>query len=72
MGNICIDARMIKSSGIGTYLRNILPFVIEKYAPNIILSPEDSTSFSWIPKELVIKSNHSIYSIKEQFFFQKL
>jgi len=71
MRNICIDARMIRSSGIGTYLRNILPFIVEKFAPEIILTPEDISSFSWIPKELLIESNHSIYSVKEQFFFQK-
>ena len=71
MRRICIDARMIRSSGIGTYLRNILPYIIEKYAPEIILAPEDSSSFSWIPKELLIKSDHSIYSIKEQFFFSR-
>ncbi len=71
MKKICIDARMIRSSGIGTYLSNILPFIVEKYAPEIIIAPEDSSSFSWIPQESLIESNHSIYSIKEQFFFRK-
>jgi hypothetical protein len=36
MNSIVIDARMIHHSGIGTYLKNLVPFLIERFDTELI------------------------------------
>jgi len=64
---ICIDARMLFYSGIGTYLRNIL-FHLQKAPHNIslIIHPKDREKLPWLGNFHLIFSKAKIYSLKEQ------
>jgi glycosyltransferase involved in cell wall biosynthesis len=69
---ITIDARWINTSGIGTYLKNILPGVIESF-PNIDFCLLGDLSVlgaqKWTKKTNVrlISVSSSMYSVAEQF-----
>ncbi|MBR8466375.1 glycosyltransferase family 4 protein [Campylobacter sp. faydin G-140] len=64
---LTIDFRMHNSSGIGTYIKSIIPFLVDKF--NIILlgSANDIQKYDWSDKVKIIECNCKIYSIKEQF-----
>jgi glycosyltransferase involved in cell wall biosynthesis len=68
MKEICIDARMAFHSGIGTYIRNLLPYLKRAFPSIRVLAP-----LSFIQKwpELkdyeIIPVEASIYSVKEQW-----
>jgi len=69
---ITIDIRWLHTSGIGTYLKNILPLVIgELYYKKICLlgNVEEMQKFNWsIDKNVyLIEAQSSMYSISEQF-----
>lgn len=67
MKKICIDARMIKSGGIGTYIRTILQNITnESYEIFLIVNSNDITRFSEYKNFNLIFLNANIYSIKEQ------
>lgn len=40
---IVVDARMINDSGIGTYLKNVIPYLIPKYDLVFLGTPKDFT-----------------------------
>ena len=63
---ITIDFRMHNASGIGTYIKNIIPFLINEF--NIILlgSENEIKQYDWQDKVEIIECNSKIYSIKEQ------
>lgn len=63
---IVVDARMINSSGIGTYLKNILPYIKEYF--NLILLGDvlELNKFKWTANCKKITFNSNIYSIDEQ------
>jgi len=64
---LVIDTRMINASGIGRYLKNIIPFLLKEYK---LILLGDSTELQEYKKEKNIKivsMATSIYSIKEQF-----
>ncbi|HOV91096.1 MAG TPA: glycosyltransferase family 1 protein [Syntrophorhabdaceae bacterium] len=65
--NICIDARMLSASGIGTYLRNIIPFLIKKENIILVEKKEDIERHDWGSNVKIIGESTKIYSIKEQF-----
>jgi glycosyltransferase involved in cell wall biosynthesis len=64
-----IDARMIDFSGIGVYLQNMLPRILEKECFNMtILGDRDQLSrFNWSNNLQIINATAPIYSIREQF-----
>jgi len=67
MKTVCLDARMIKSSGIGRYIRNLIPFLAKEF--NLILLVREKI---FLPKEETISIKEidiPIYSIKEQIFY---
>ncbi len=66
--DLCIDSRMIASSGIGTVLRNVLPFLTD-FRLSLIVNSNFSKS-----KETfrLIQCDASIYSIREQFALPSL
>lgn len=43
---ICIDARMASHSGIGTYIRSILPRIRDFYHLRILIDPETARKYS--------------------------
>jgi glycosyltransferase involved in cell wall biosynthesis len=66
---LTIDARMIDDSGIGTYLKNVLPYLFQDF--NIILlgNREKLTRYTTTNKCKIVAFNAKIYSLKEQLFF---
>ncbi|MBF0491211.1 MAG: glycosyltransferase family 4 protein [Deltaproteobacteria bacterium] len=75
MQSIAIDVRMINSSGIGTYLQNLIPLVISNY-PKIIFyllgNKEKLEKYQKLKNVNVVNFKSPIYSIIEQFeFFKK-
>ena len=66
MKKIAVDVRMIKSSGIGTYLQNMLPNLSENFRLVLLGNPEQIKSFSWGKKAEIIKFTAPIYSLSEQ------
>ena len=78
MSVISIDLRMLHSSGIGTYLRNLVPLVIAT-SPRIkfyLLGRKGEVSqYSWARGEniILIDCHAPIYSLTEQLeFFRKI
>jgi len=74
---ITFDARMINSSGIGTYIKQILPKIIKvlsNYNFNILGNINELKSFEYLlaPNINLIRFNSPIYSIQEQLWLTKL
>lgn len=68
MKTLCVDARMYLSSGIGTYLRNLLKALFQEgtYSIQVIASKEILEKAPEIKDYNVLLSNSAIYSLKEQ------
>lgn len=66
--DLAIDCRMINMSGIGTYLKNILPGLIASKEFNITcLGYEDIKKFNWYNDVTYISLKSPILSLSEQF-----
>ncbi|WP_198519805.1 glycosyltransferase family 1 protein [Polaribacter sp. ALD11] len=66
---IVIDARMINNSGIGTYLKNIIPFFIDKFNVVLLGDKKQLVVFENKEKNNIISFSAKIYSIEEQLAF---
>lgn len=71
---ITIDTRMINSSGIGTYIKNLLPYIInsDKYKFLLITNNDtiiDSNTFGNLE---FIKLRGNIFTVKEQLLYSLL
>ncbi len=66
MVDVAIDARMINHSGIGTYIRNLVPNLVNKYNLILLGNREILTRFSWSETVRIIDCKSRIYSLKEQ------
>lgn len=67
---LVIDLRMINVSGIGTYLKNIVPAVIKTYKDTILLGDiQELREFTWATDVKIIEFTENIYSVKEQLLF---
>ena len=71
---ITIDCRMINASGIGTYIKNILPYVLNSFSNEyfFLLGNKNEIIKTGIlknPNVEVIDFNCPIYSIKEQILY---
>lgn len=64
---LVLDARMIDSSGIGTYLQNLIPFLEKNYSLTLLGSPKKLRSFGYTCP--IISFTAPIYSIQEQLLF---
>ncbi len=64
--DITIDARMINHSGIGTYIKNMIPNLMGNYNLALIGNIKILESFPWSKQITIIDSNYPIYSISEQ------
>ena len=64
-----IDARMISSSGVGIYLQNMLPRLLEKrcFRVTVLGDREQLSQYNWSKELQIINVAAPIYSIKEQF-----
>lgn len=64
---LVIDIRLINASGIGTYLKNIIPVIIEAFEEVTVLgNAKEIKHFEWSRRVEVISFTAKIYSIKEQ------
>jgi glycosyltransferase involved in cell wall biosynthesis len=67
MKNLCIDARMLRASGIGTYLRNLLPRLeTGDFRLYVIASKDDVKALPWLSRFNLLITSLPIYSIAEQ------
>ncbi len=66
MVKITLDARMINHSGIGTYIKILLPNLVNKYNLILLGNREILSDFDWYEKVQVKDCNSNIYSITEQ------
>lgn len=66
---LTIDARMIDDSGIGTYLKNLLPYFLSQFKVTLLGDKERLSHYVFYNNCQVIKFNAKIYSIKEQLLF---
>lgn len=69
--DIAIDARMINHSGIGTYIKNMLPNLADNYMVAVLGNKNILQSFPWSQKVKIIEANYPIYSISEQINLPK-
>ncbi|KAA3613668.1 MAG: glycosyltransferase family 1 protein [Calditrichaeota bacterium] len=77
MKTVAIDMRMINNSGIGRYLRSIVPSLVsecEEVQFNVLGSEDELSTYPWYTSSNVRFSpfNSPIYSIAEQFEAQRL
>lgn len=73
MKNLVVDARMINSSGIGTYLENVLLRLIsERPNFNITLIGEKEVLEKRLPGVEIIDFRSSIYGLREQIDFMRI
>lgn len=70
--NIVIDFRMHKASGIGTYIKNIVPFLIGKFEIILLGKSSELEKYPWINKVRIIECSSNMYSIKEQIELFKI
>ena len=64
--HLVVDARMVNSSGIGTYLKNILPGLTDKFDVTLLGKKQELESFLWSQKCSIISFTSKIYSFNEQ------
>lgn len=73
MKKIVIDFRMHNASGIGTYIKNIVPFLVDRFDVTLLGNSDEIQKYSWSHKVKIIECNSKIYSIKEQIeLFSKI
>lgn len=63
---LVIDFRMHKASGIGTYIKSILPFLVEKFEVILLGSRAEIQDYAWSKGVKILECKSKIYSIKEQ------
>ncbi len=65
--SLCIDARMLFSSGIGTYIRNIIPYIEPFFQITLLAKKTEIERVKKFYSCHVVGINSSIYSFKEHF-----
>ncbi len=63
---LSVDFRMCRASGIGTYIRNIVPFLIDSFDITLLGNPEEIKAFPWADRVKIISTSSPIYSVSEQ------
>jgi len=66
---LVVDARMINNSGIGVYLKNVLPEVAKEFNLILLGNSKELLLFSWAKGLEIIEFTPKIYSIKEQLLY---
>lgn len=70
MKKIAIDCRMINNSGIGTYLREILPYLLETQNKFLLIgNKEKLKEFLEYENIEILECNIKIFSLQELFLF---
>lgn len=63
---LVIDFRMHKASGIGTYIKSLMSFLVDKFEVILLGNKAEIEKYAWSKSVKVIKCKSKIYSIKEQ------
>jgi glycosyltransferase involved in cell wall biosynthesis len=63
---------MLLFTGIGIYIRNLLPQLVEEYEVVALGRSEDLKRYEWFNKISVIEADFPIYSVKEQLLLPLL
>lgn len=64
---------MHNASGIGTYIKNIVPYLVDICDIILLGNTQEIQKYKWSNKVKIIECNSKIYSIKEQFeLFKKV
>jgi len=69
MKRLILDGRMLKSSGIGRYIRNLIPFLAKEFKLTLLVRKEDVPLLENLKNVNILPFESSIYSIKEQILF---
>ena len=64
---IKIDFRMQNASGIGKYIKNIVPFLIDRFDIILLGNIDEIQKYRWSNKVEIVECNSKIYSLV--FFF---
>lgn len=65
--HICIDARMLNASGIGTFLKNVIPYLLSEMRLTLLYLEKDEEDMLRYSGCNLIMMKSPIYSIREQF-----
>jgi len=73
MINLCIDTRMIESSGIGRYIQEIIPLLLkeEVFIITCLGDFEVLSKYNWFSEINYIEMRSRIFTISEQFELRK-
>ena len=71
MIKLIIDFRMHNASGIGRYIRNLVPFLINKFDVTLLVKKDEVKNYNFLNKVNVIDINSKIYSVNEQIELSK-
>ncbi|WP_223154209.1 glycosyltransferase family 4 protein [Campylobacter concisus] len=66
MKKLIIDFRMHKASGIGIYIKSLLPYLVEKFDVILLGSRAEIQDYAWSKSVKILECKSKIYSIKEQ------
>lgn len=66
MKKLVIDFRMCNASGIGTYIKSIVPYLVDVFEVILIGNSSEIQKFKWSERVKIIEANSKIYSIYEQ------
>ena len=70
---LIVDFRMHNASGIGTYIKNIIPYLVDSFDIILLGNKEEIKKYNFAHKTNIIECFSSIYSIKEQIeLFNKI
>jgi glycosyltransferase involved in cell wall biosynthesis len=70
---LVIDIRLINASGIGTYLKNIIPGILDAFEEVVVLgNRQEISQFHWSKRVEIIEFNAKIYSLKEQLCYPQI
>ena len=73
MIKLTIDFRMHNASGIGRYIRNLVPFLVDKFDVTLLANNNEIKNYNFLNKVNIIDVNSKIYSINEQIeLFKKV
>jgi glycosyltransferase involved in cell wall biosynthesis len=67
MKTLVIDFRMHNASGIGTYIKNIIPLLLNKFNVILLVNFDEMSNYSWIDKVDIIDTRTKTLTIVEQF-----
>ena len=70
---LVIDFRMHNAAGIGTYIQNIIPFLLNEFEVSLLGKQDGIKKYPWSPHVNIIECHSNIYTVKEQWeLFKKV